>query len=568
MHRGVATMNGVLLHPSLPFALAAVLAIFVGAGVRRVLSLAAPLIALSMVAMLPLGTELGFSALGHEWVFLRYDELSRVFALAFVLYALIAGVYAWTDVERGPKAASLGLAGAGVGVVLAGDLLSLFFFWEWLTVTSLFLIWYGHTAGAWAAGFRYLMFHLAGAVLMLIGILLQLAEGGGPFVALSTTSGSAWLILAGMLTNAAVPPLHAWLSDAYPRASVYGTVFLAAFTTKASVYALIRGFPGVEALVWLGVAMALFGVVYAVLENDTRRLLAYHIISQVGYMVTGVGLGTALALNGTAAHAFAHIFYKGLLMMSAGAVIYATGRGKLTELGALAKPLKWTLVLMMIGAFSISGVPFFNGFVSKSMIVSAATEAGRAPVELLLLLASMGTFLHTGLKLPWFTFFARDHGARVLRPVPRSMYLAMGMAAAVCIVTGIVPGITLYALLPYAAPYNPFSSHHFVEALQILTGTALGFWILRVKLDSEPTTTRDIDYLYRQPLLWLVDGAGALLEAAGQRTNTTLAAAVDAGWRRLQRVHQLGVSAPIAVQTTVVFFGVAAAAGIAFMLHR
>ncbi|CAN5736206.1 Na(+)/H(+) antiporter subunit D [soil metagenome] len=561
-------MNSALLHPVLPFVLAAAMAPFVGVQLRRLLSLAAPLTALVLLGLLPLGTQLSFMAMGHEWVYLRFDDLSRIFALAFILYAFIAGVYAWTDVERGPKAASLGLAGAGVGVVLAGDLVSLFFFWEWLTITSLFLIWYGHTAGAWAAGFRYLMFHLAGAVVMLIGILLQLAEGGGPFVPLSMESISAWLILLGMVTNAAVPPLHAWLSDAYPRASVYGTVFLAAFTTKAAVYALARGFPGLDVLVWAGVAMALFGVVYAVLENDIRRLLAYHIISQVGYMVTGIGLGTALALNGTAAHAFAHIFYKGLLMMSAGAVIYATGRGKLTELGQLARPLKWTLVLMMIGAFSISGVPFFNGFVSKSMIVSAAADAGRGPIELLLLLASMGTFLHTGLKLPWFTFFARDQGARVLRPVPASMYLGMGLTAAVCIVTGVFPGATLYAVLPYAAQYNPFTAHHFLEALQILTGTALGFWILRVKLFSEPTTTIDVDFLYRQPVLWLVDGAGAVLEGVGQRTNTTLAAAVHAGWRRLIRIQERGVSASLAFQAAVVFLGVAFAAYVALLIHQ
>jgi multicomponent Na+:H+ antiporter subunit D len=561
-------MSGVLLHPVLPFALAAVLASFAPLQVRRALSLAAPAAALAVLAVLPLGTELSFQALGREWVPLRYDELSRIFAVAFTLYALIAGVYAWTDTGRGPKAAALGLAGAGVGVATVGDLLSLFFFWEWLTVTSLFLIWYGRTPGAWAAGFRYLMFHLMGAVVMLTGILLHGGEGGGLFVALPRDSLASWLILAGMLTNAAVPPLHAWLSDAYPRASVYGTVFLAAFTTKGAVYALIRGFPGHETLVWLGVAMALFGVVYAVLENDIRRLLAYHIVSQVGYMVAGVGLGTALALNGASAHAFAHIFYKGLLMMSAGAVIHATGRGKLTELGALARPMRWTLVLMMIGAFSISGMPFFNGFVSKSMVVSAATAEGRAPVELLLLLASMGTFLHTGLKLPWFTFFARDHGARVLRPVPVSMYLAMGMAAAVCIVTGVLPGGTLYALMPFAAVYDPFTGHHFVEALQILTGTALGFWLLRVQLDSEPTTTRDIDRLYRQPVLWLVDGAGRAFEAVGARTHAGLAGVVDRGWRLLVRVQEQGVSAAVAAQSSVVFAAVAAAALLALLFYR
>jgi multicomponent Na+:H+ antiporter subunit D len=561
-------MSSALLHPVLPLAVAGMLAPFVGASLRRLLSLVAPLASLAILAALPIGTELSFMALGHEWVYLRFDELARVFALAFILYAFIAGIFAWTDVDRGAKAASLGLAAAGVGVVLAGDLLSLFFFWEWLTVCSLFLIWYGHTVGAWAAGFRYLIFHLAGAVVMLIGILLQIAEGGGAFVQLETGSLSSWLILGGMITNAAVPPLHAWLSDAYPRASVYGTVFLAAFTTKAAVYALVRGFPGVEVLVWLGVAMALFGVVYAVLENDIRRLLAYHIISQVGYMVAGVGLGTALALNGTSAHAFAHIFYKGLLMMSAGAVIYATGRGKLTELGNLARPLKWTLVLMMIGAFSISGVPFFNGFVSKSIIVSAAAYVERGPVEFLLLLASMGTFLHTGLKLPWFTFFGKDNGARVIRPVPVSMYVAMGMTAVVCFVTGILPGPTLYALLPYAPVYDPFTAHHFVEALQILTGTALGFWILRVKLGGELTTTLDIDYVYRQPLLWAVYGAGDRLEALGQRTHAFLASIVDGAWRRMVAFQQRASSPTLAFQNTVVFIGFAAAAFLALFLFR
>jgi multicomponent Na+:H+ antiporter subunit D len=561
-------MSGLLLHPALPFALAAALAYVSPLPLRRALSLAAPVAALAALAALPLGTEVAFEALGRTWVPLRYDGLARIFAVAFSLYALIAGIYAWTDTERGPKAAALGLAGAGVGVATAGDLLSLFFFWEWLTVTSLFLIWFGRTAAAWGAGFRYLMFHLTGAVVMLTGILLLGAEGGGRFDALPHGTLASWLILAGMLTNAAVPPLHAWLSDAYPRASVYGTVFLAAFTTKGAVYALIRGFPGHEPLVWLGVAMALFGVVYAVLENDIRRLLAYHIVSQVGYMVAGVGLGTALALNGASAHAFAHIFYKGLLMMSAGAVIHATGRGKLTELGALARPMRWTLLLMMIGAFSISGMPFFNGFASKSMVVSAATGAGRAPVELLLLLASMGTFLHTGLKLPWFTFFARDRGARVVRPVPASMYLAMGLAAGVCVVTGVFPGGTMYALLPFAATYDPFTGHHFVEALQILTGTALGFWLLRVRLDSEPTTTRDVDRLYRQPVLWLVDGAGAAFETMGRRTHAGLAAAVGSGWRLLARVRDHGVAAAVAAQSSVVFGAVAAAALLALLFYR
>jgi multicomponent Na+:H+ antiporter subunit D len=412
------------------------------------------------------------------------------------------------------------------------------------------------------------MFHLLGAVMLLIGILGRMADGDTAFTAMTPDHWSSWLILAGMLTNAAVPPLHAWLSDAYPRASVFGTVFLAAFTTKAAVYALARGFAGVELLVWAGTIMALFGVIYAVLENDIRRLLAYHIISQVGYMVAGVGLGTALALNGTSAHAFSHIFYKGLLMMSAGAVIYATGRGKLTELGHLAGPLRWTLILMMIGAFSISGVPFFNGFVSKSMVVSAAAYADRGAIELLLLVASMGTFLHTGLKLPWFTFFGTDQGARVLRPVPASMYAAMGLAAAVCVVTGMFPGATLYAILPFDAVYEPFTAHHFVEALQLLIGTALGFWLLRAKLGGEPTTTRDVDVLYREPLSMVMNRAGATIEAVGRGVGQLTGGAVDGAWTRLHEYVTRVGTPPFSVQSAITISAIAGGAWLFLWLLR
>jgi len=561
-------MTNLLLHPVLPFLLAAGLAPVAGAMGRRLLSLLAPAAALASLLSLRAGAEMSVSVIGHDWVLLRVDGLAYVFALAFILYAFIAAVYAWEDSGPGPKAASLGLCGAGVGVVLAGDLLSLFLFWEWLTVTSLFVIWFGNTPGAWAAGVRYLIFHLLGAVMLLMGILARMADGDTAFTAMALDHWSSWLILAGMMTNAAVPPLHAWLSDAYPRASVFGTVFLAAFTTKAAVYALARGFAGVELLVWAGTIMALFGVVYAVLENDIRRLLAYHIISQVGYMVAGVGLGTALALNGTAAHAFSHIFYKGLLMMSAGAVIYATGRGKLTELGRLAGPLRWTLVLMMIGAFSISGVPLFNGFVSKSMVVSAAAYADRGAVELLLLVASMGTFLHTGLKLPWFTFFGKDQGARVQRPVPVSMYVAMGLAAAVCVVTGVFPGATLYVVLPFDAVYEPFTSHHFVEALQLLTGTALGFWLLRVKLGGEPTMTRDVDVLYLGPLSGMVNGAGAAIEGLGHQVGRLNGGVVNGTWTRLYGYVSRVGTPPFSVQSAITVSAIAGGAWFFIWLLR
>jgi multicomponent Na+:H+ antiporter subunit D len=559
-------MSSVLLHPVLPFALAALIVPWVGVPVRRALSLAAPALALASLAALPDGATYALSALGHDWVLLRADGLATVFATAFILYALMAGAYAWNDTGRGPKAMSLVLAGAGTGVVLAGDLLTLFFFWEWLTIASLFLIWFGNTQRSWDAGFRYLIFHLAGAIVMLTGILMLLADGITVFEVIPAGTTAGWLILAGMVTNAAVPPLHAWLSDAYPEASIFGTVFLSAFTTKSAVYALVRGFPGLELLMWAGVVMALFGVFYAVMENDIRRLLSYHIVSQVGYMVTGIGLGTALSMNGTSAHAFSHIFYKGLLMMSAGAVIHATGRGKLSDLGHLARPLRWTLVLMMIGAFSISGAPLFSGFVSKSMIVSAAAYSERAPVELLLLIVSMGTFLSVALKMPWFTFAGEDRGAKVLRAVPRSMYIGMGMTALVCFVTGVIPGATLYRLLPFDAVYDPFTGHHFVEVLQLMAGTALGFWLLRAYLVGTAKTTLDTDYLYRRPIAWLIFGAGDALGDAGRRVDAVNRRALDYGWRSLQRYRTRRTPGTLAFQATVVVAAVAVMAALLFGL--
>jgi multicomponent Na+:H+ antiporter subunit D len=561
--------TSLLLHPVLPFAIAAAIAPWFGVTVRRVVSLAAPLLALGMLSMLPMDASAGFTALGHDFVLLQLDGLARVYALAFIIYAFFAAIYAWSDVGGGPKVAALGLSGAGVGVVLAGDLITLFFFWEWLTVCSLFLIWFGNTPGSWAAGFRYLIFHLAGAVVMLMGILLQMADGVTMFGPMDPARAASWMILAGMVTNAAVPPLHAWLSDAYPRSSIFGTVFLAAFTTKSAVYALTRGFAGLEVLIYAGTLMSLFAVTYAIMENNIRRLLSYHIISQVGFMVTGVGLGSALSLNGASAHAFSHIFYKGLLMMSAGAVIWATGRERLSELGQLARPMRWTLLLMMIGAFAISGAPLLNGFVSKSMTISAATYAGRGPIEFLLFVVSMGTFLSVALKLPWFTFFGPDNGARITRPVPTSMYIGMALCALLCIVTGVAPGPTLYALLPFDATYQPFTAHHFVEMLQLMTGTALGFWLLRVKLGvTQPTITLDTDQIYRRPLAATVNGAGALAIAIGGRVRTTNASLIRGGWGGLMEYRARFTSTGVALQSFVIVGVIALFGYVIILLSR
>jgi multicomponent Na+:H+ antiporter subunit D len=320
-------------------------------------------------------------------------------------------------------------------------------------VTAAVLVWVRDTAPARRAGLRYVLVHLTGGAVLLVGLVAHVGTTGRIAFEHFEPSAAAWLILIGFCLNAAVPPLGAWLPDAYPKASVTGAVLMSALTTKSAVYALLRGFAGWEVLVAAGVFMALYGVVYAVLANDIRELLAYHIISQVGYMVAGCGLGTAMAVNGAVAHAVCHILYKSLLFMGAGVVITTTGRSKLTELGGFVGRQRLVFGLYMIGAFSISGFPLFNGFVSKSVIVSAAAEGGCPASELLLTLASVGTFLHTGLKLPYFTFFGPDRGIEAA-PLPRNMIVGMGLAAALCIGLGVFPG-WLYARLPFL----PFEYH-------------------------------------------------------------------------------------------------------------
>jgi multicomponent Na+:H+ antiporter subunit D len=456
-------------------------------------------LALGQAVTLPLGATVTVDFAGFDLVLLSVDRLNRIFGIIFTLIGMIAGVYAWHVRNRAEPVAAM-LYGAGaLGVTYAGDFVTLLIWWEIMAVSSTVLVYARGTDEARSAAYRYLMVHLVGGTVLLGGIAWHFAEYRqvllGP---LDPAVGASWLILAGVALNAAIPPLHPWLPDAYPRASVTGAIFMSALTTKSAVYVLMRLFPGWEILVWAGVIMALYGVVYAVLANDIRQILAYHIVSQVGYMVAGVGLGTAISLNGTAAHAYSHILYKALLFMGAGVVLHTTGRSKLTELGGLGRHMPATLWLFMIGAFSISGFPLFNGFVSKSMIVSAAGLSHRDAVMLLLFLASVGTFLHTGLKIPVFTFWGRDAGLRPDR-APRNMIAAMVVVAALCMFYGMYPP-ALYRLLPYEAVYHPYTIPHLVETVQLLIFTFVAFWMFRDKLAGEPFLAADTDWAYRRGL--------------------------------------------------------------------
>ena len=498
------------VHPGLLLILGAWVLPFLKGRVRHAAMLVLPAAALVDCMLMTPGTYGVASFLGQDLVFGRVDGLSLVFSYVFSIMAFVGMVYALHVKDVFQHVSALTYVGGALGVTFAGDFLSLYVFWELMAISSALLVWLRREPSAVAAGFRYLLVHVLGGLVLLAGIVIHWSETGSlAFEDMGAFAGGmAWvLILVAFLLNAAVPPLGAWLPDAYPEATVTGAVFMTAFTTKSAVYVLIRGFAGTDLLVWVGAAMAVYGVVYAVLENDARRLLAYHIISQVGYMVCGVGIGTALAINGATAHAFSHILYKALLFMGAGAVMQMTGLRKLNEMGGLYRTMPVTLGLYMVGAFAISAVPLFSGFVSKSMVVSAAGEEHLTTIFLMLTLASAGTFLHTGLKLPYYMFFGRDSGLRAEEP-PRNMLVAMGLAAVACVVIGVFPGL-LYAHLPHATEYVPYTLVHVTNALGMLAFTALGFFLLLKHLDPESTISLDTDWLYRRGstgLMTLVQG--------------------------------------------------------------
>jgi multicomponent Na+:H+ antiporter subunit D len=482
--------------PGLALVAAGLLLPWLSTRLRSAVLLVAPLVALWLVWQVPDGLALDVRFLDLELTPVRGDRLARLFGTIFSAMAFLGGLFALHQPRSLELAAAYAYAGAAVIVCFAGDLLTLFVGWELMALASTLVVW---SAGpeARGAGLRYAIVHLVGGVLLLAGIAGEVAASGtAAFTAMDAGTPSRLLMLAGVLVNAGAVPVSAWLPDAYPRASWSGMVFLSAFTTKTAVYVLLRGFPGTELLVWVGLAMVFYGIVYAILENDMRRILAYSIVNQVGFMVTGIGIGSELALNGAAAHAFTHIVYKALLLMSAGSVLLMTGRQKCTDLGGLFRTMPITTSCGIVGALSISSFPLTSGFVSKSMIADAAGEAHLAVVWFLLTAASAGVFLHAGIKFPWFVFFQKDSGLRPAEP-PWNMRAAMVLAAGLCLGLGVLPG-PLYAILPVPSSYVPYTAAHVVSQLQLLLFSGLAFFLMLGWLQRTLTITLDADWLWRR----------------------------------------------------------------------
>ncbi|MTV24339.1 Na(+)/H(+) antiporter subunit D [Nitriliruptoraceae bacterium ZYF776] len=566
----MADLPPLLLHPALPLGIAALLCWFVPSRWSKVLVVGAPAVAVVQLALLGTDVTVDGTWLSYPVQPLRADALGTAFAWVFALAATLAAIFGLATQSPRERTAALAYAGAAMGVVLAGDLLTFFVFWEIKAVSSTFLVLARRSDGSGRAGMRYLFVHVVGGKLLLAGVLWHLADTGSlAFVAFDATPATV-LILLACAVSAAVVPLHAWLPDAYPRATVAGTVFLSAYTTKAAVYALARGFAGWEVLLWVGVAMTLFGVTYAILEDDVRRLLSYHIVSQVGFMVAAVGVGSELAINGATAHAFAHILYKGLLLMGVGAVLHATGRSRASQLGGIANRMKPVLALYLVGAVSISSFPLFSGYVSKELAVEAVSYAGYTLAVVLLKVASVGTFLSVGLKLPYGTWFGwrgagprTDDGAEFpVGRVPTSMYVAMGGAAAANLVLGVRPAL-LYDRLPFPVDYDVYSAGKIIETVQLLGFTALLAWVLVDQLATKPKLSLDSDWLYRRLPERIRAGRGAAPE--GRPTPAPLDAAGGLGRVRtavLERVTQRPADAPPPVAATYVLGAVVLGVGV------
>ncbi len=499
------------------------------------------------LSMLGLGEYGAITLFDNQLTTLRLDPLSRLFAIAFHIAAALNIIYAWGQKDRAQNFATLAYPAAALGGVLAGDMITLFVWWEIAAITSVFLVWAPGTRATYVSGMRYLAIQVLSGVMLLAGIVLLFRETGSlafDFVGLRDASGviklSALVMFLAFGIKCAFPLLHTWVQDAYPKSTISGTIILSVFTTKLAVYALARAFPGTNELIYIGAVMTIFPIFFALIENDLRKVLTYSINNQVGFMVVGIGIGTAGALNGATGYAFSNIIFESLLFMAVGAAMFRTGTSKATELGGLYRTMPLTMTFCIIGALSISAFPFFAGFVTKGLIVDGAGGVN-IWIWLTLLFASAGVLEHAGIKIPYFTFFGHDSGKRP-KEAPIGMLVAMSIAAVLSIGIGVFPE-PLYALLPnqdQIAGYEPYTAYHIIEQLQLLLWAVLAFAVLvliKWYPPEIPSTNLDVDWLWRVPGRALLSWASGASRATWNALWAIFTGRIQALMARIYAVH-------------------------------
>lgn len=501
------------LHPGLIMIAMGLLVMALPERLRRPAYIAAPLLALACSLQLNESSEMVYrisSKLSIDMI--SFDRLSLIFMTAFCIVSLIAAIYSAGSNNRFEMGFALMYAGSNMGVVLSGDVLSMIIFWELSAIASCYVVYARRTRKSTRAAFRYILVHGFGGNMLLVGIISYIAKYGMDITNITGAQDfTFWMIFIGVAVNAAVPPLNSWMPDAYPESTIGGTIYLASFTTKSAIYVMIRFFAGTEWLVYVGAFMAIYGILMALLENDLRRLFCYHIISQLGYIVASLAMGPGYGIDGAAAHTFNNIMYKGTLLMCAGAVLYATGRRKISELGGLGRQMPLTAVCFLIASFAISGMPFLNGFASKALVMHAVSEGGYELVSFLLTTASVGTWMSIALKINYFVFFGKPVSGKPfpveeLKSVPVNMKIGMVLGAAACTVTGVMPKL-VYNLTPSMTDGHPFTVEHIVEYLVLFAGGTVIFFLFISKMKVHDQLSLDFDWFYRVALdrfiLWI-----------------------------------------------------------------
>ncbi|MCP4806463.1 MAG: Na(+)/H(+) antiporter subunit D [Proteobacteria bacterium] len=544
---GELTSLAYSLPPGLILVFGAIAVPFLSGAAKKAWMLLLPLLGLAQIWLLPLDYGVELDAFGYVLEVVRVDKLSRIFGTVFHLAAFLSVLFALRVKDDLQHVTAIAYAGGAIGAVFAGDLITLFVYWELTAVTSVFLVWASRTERSYKTGMRYLVIQVLSGVLLLAGTLLHYADTGSlAFDNLGLVSTGTGLILLAFGIKSAFPFLHNWLQDAYPESTPTGTVWLSAFSTKLAIYALARGYAGTEILIPIGAAMTAFPVFFAVIENDLRKVLAYSLNNQLGFMVVGVGIGTELAINGAAAHAFAHIVYKGLLFMSMGAVMQAVGTTKASELGGLWRKMPFTATFCIIGGMAISAFPLFSGFVTKSMILTAAAEEHHTVAFFVLLFASAGVLDHSGIKVPYFAFFAHESKNPAVQAVkgeaPLNMLLAMAIAAFLCIAIGVFPS-PLYDLLPYPVAWTAYDMTHVVTQLQLLLFAILAFVFLN-KVgwypDEKRATILDTDWVYRKAAPVVVLGVGRFAQRVIDSTKSAIFSGTDKALAQVARAFSPG----------------------------
>lgn len=558
------------VHPALPFLLTALLTLVKGRSpLQRALHLAVP--ALAFACLYPYLPKEGLRELhrlsipfgSYSLQVLKVDSLSILFAGVFMVYTLLANLYAYKLKNRVQLIGAYLYAGSSIGAVLAGDLAVLFVFWEFMALASALLVWNPDKPASLKAVFRYLLVHAAGGLLFLSGLLLRIAEGQSLAFAAQPFDTAGWLFFAAFAVNAALPPAHAWLPDAYSSSSPEGGVYLSAFTSKVAVFAFARCFAGSDWLIGLGAAAAVLGVLYALMEDDIRKLLSYHLICQVGFMLAGIGLGTDLGINGAAGHAAGNILFKGLLFMAAGVIILKTGCSRLSELGGLAGKDRALTLFFMVGALAISGMPGLNGYVTKSLLLAAAAKEHLLWLEIVFLAVSVGTFLSIGLKVTAFAFYGKPKTGSYSEKLPIPVLFAMSGAVFLCFLVGMDPAAFLYPYLPYAVSYDVFTLSHIFETLQLLAGTLAAFLLMLAHLHPHKTLTLDLDWFYRKGADLLVKGISVPASLTHETVQAGLSQLLKSVHEKLKRALP-SVSIPAAGQSLLIMLAGFAAAALWF----